>query len=212
MQQNEEKVFVISSGIKLRESTNPESNENSPFELDPLQFSSLGQLIRRTAYCLKAASRFLKQKGKLRLPTEIDHHRAKVMWLLWDQSRMYQKAETKNSNVSYSRNLQVITDEDNLIRCKTRLNWAKLQRNEVEPILLAKRTNLTRLIILSIHENNLHAGTAHVLAALRRQYWLPHGRREIFKVIQKNCHTCRRQNAQPFRSPEMAQLPEFRIT
>ncbi|KAK7592939.1 hypothetical protein V9T40_007691 [Parthenolecanium corni] len=208
----ERKILLIQKAVELKNTVDPASDDGAPFDLKPSNFRSFGNLIRRTATCIKAAARFLRGRGTLSEHREVDFQLARRMWLRWDQQRIYKLTANKNSNVSYLRNLRVKEDEHRIIRCVTRIEWAKLPRDEVEPILLAKGTELTKLIILSTHTNVMHAGTAQTLAELRKEYWVPHGRREVYKVIKNFCFTCRRHDAQPFRTPELAPLPEFRIS
>ncbi|KAK7592957.1 hypothetical protein V9T40_007709 [Parthenolecanium corni] len=210
LQVEEQRILLTKEAVKLKNAVDPKSNQDSPFDLNPQDFQTFGQLLRRTAFCLKAASRFLRGRGTIQRITEIDCEPARLRWIRWDQQRIYEPVNQK-PNVSYLRNLKIRIDEDNIIRCVTRVKWAQISREEAEPILLPKSTHLTRLIILTIHQNIYHAGTAHTLAELRKKYWLPHGRREVYQAIRSTCFKCRRADAQPFRTPHMADLPEFRI-
>ena len=56
-----------------------------------------------------------------------------------------------------------------------------------------------------------HVGTSHTLSQLRRQYWIPHGRQAVKKVLGR-CLTCRRYNGPAFRMPRMSDLPPERVT
>uniref|UniRef100_A0A914EKC3 Integrase catalytic domain-containing protein n=1 Tax=Acrobeloides nanus TaxID=290746 RepID=A0A914EKC3_9BILA len=49
-------------------------------------------------------------------------------------------------------------------------------------------------------------------ANLRERYWLPQGSKMIMNIIKKNCFTCRRYDARPFKLPPMPPLPTERIT
>lgn len=209
--EEEEKLLLIKTEVQLKSNVDLNSTDNSPFDLNPELFSTMGKLIRRTAYCLRAASKFLRGRGTIAQQTELDYEDARNRWHKWDQQRVYEPANKKKSNVSYLRNLQVREDENGIIRCLTRMKWARVSRDEAEPILLPKKTPLTKLLILSIHYNNRHAGTAHTLAILRRQHWLPQGRREVYMTLKNHCHVCRRFEAEPYKNPDIAPLPEFRI-
>ncbi|KAK7571949.1 hypothetical protein V9T40_014421 [Parthenolecanium corni] len=201
--------FAAEHEEEVKKDVNVAQSEGAPFGLNPNDFETMGALLRRTAYLLRAAGRFLRGRGTLPELGPLDYQRARIIWLRWDQQRFYEPANRNKTNVSYLKNLRVSEDENGIMRCHTRLRRAQ---NEIEPILLVKRSTLTRLLILSFHLMNRHVGTAHTLAALRRQYWLPHGRREVFTVIKEHCHTCRRYEAKPYQTPEMAPLPEFRVS
>ncbi|KAK7605302.1 hypothetical protein V9T40_007160 [Parthenolecanium corni] len=203
------RILLFNTLMQVKKDVNLTQNEGAPFGLNPGDFQTTGALWRRTAYLLRAAGRFLRGRGTLPELGPLDYQKARTLWLHWDQHRFYEPANRNKTNVSYLKNLRVSEDENGIMRCHTRLKRAQ---NENEPILLVKRSTLTRLLILSFHLMNRHVGTAHTLAALRRQYWLPHGRREVFQVIKEHCHTCRRYEARPYQTPEMAPLPEFRVS
>lgn len=207
----EERILLTRALVQVKKTVNPTCTDGSPLGINPADYETVGRLTRLTAICLRAAGRFLRGRGTLPADGPLDYALARRMWLRWDQQRIYEPAEGRNTNVSYLRNLRVSEDEHGLLRCETRIKSAKVTRDEAEPILLVKRSGLTRLVILSIHRNNFHSGTAHTLAALRRSYWLPQGRREVYQVVKGGCLTCRRYDARPFRAPEMAPLPPFRI-
>ncbi|KAK7601984.1 hypothetical protein V9T40_009425 [Parthenolecanium corni] len=204
-------ILFLHATIRLKKHADPIKNDGAPFNLNPNDFPTMGNLIRRTAFCLRAAGRFLRGRGTISPQGSLDYESARWRWIRWDQQRTYEASETDKTNVSYLRNLKASTDENGIIRCETRLKNAKITRNEAEPILLVKKSALTKLIILTFHFNNKHVGTAHTLAALRRQYWLPHGRREVYHIIKTHCHACPRYDTQPLRTPEMAPLPPFRV-
>ena len=211
--EEESRILLIETAVRLKKNVDPMKNEGAPFGLDPLAFSNIGALIRTTSLAVN----FIRRLRRKRLGASLENKDSYIAifnwWLRWDQRRVYETIENKQrTNVAYLRNLQIKEDEDGIIRCLTRFRWANLPREEIEPILLVKRSALTRQIILSTHENNMHTGTAHTLAALRKRYWLPQGRREVYTVLRKYCHTCRRKNAEPFKAPPMAPLPPFRIT
>lgn len=207
-----ERLLLFRSLLQVKKEVDVSKNEGAPFELNPSDFSSVGALMRRTAYCLRTAGRFLRGRGSIPAREPLNYARARTLWFRWDQQRFYEPATRNKANVSYLKNLKVSEDEKGVMRCHTRLQWSRVPRNEIEPILLVKKSPLTRLLILSVHSANAHVGTSHTLAALRRQYWLPHGRREVFQTLKSFCHTCRRYEAQPFQAPEMAPLPAFRIS
>ena len=52
----------------------------------------------------------------------------------------------------------------------------------------------------------LHAGVVSTMAKVREQYWVPRLRRLTKRVV-KNCHGCRRFQAQAFSFPPQGNLP-----
>ncbi|MCP9260846.1 Integrase core domain containing protein [Dirofilaria immitis] len=51
---------------------------------------------------------------------------------------------------------------------------------------------------------------AHTLSELRIEYWIPKGRTEVKRVLNK-CRSCKRWKAKPFKLPIMPNLPKPRI-
>uniref|UniRef100_A0A1I7VAL5 Integrase_H2C2 domain-containing protein n=1 Tax=Loa loa TaxID=7209 RepID=A0A1I7VAL5_LOALO len=69
---------------------------------------------------------------------------------------------------------------------------------------------ITKLFIQHQHEDLHHAGIAHTLSELRRNFWIPKGRTEVKSVLNK-CMACKRWRAKPFKLPVMPNVPETRI-
>ena len=63
---------------------------------------------------------------------------------------------------------------------------------------------------MDAHYKVLHSGTSQTLAKLRQEYWIPHGRTVVKKLI-KDCRVCRRVEGTPFAMPKMPSLPTERV-
>ncbi|KAL1282342.1 hypothetical protein QQF64_001145 [Cirrhinus molitorella] len=97
-----------------------------------------------------------------------------------------------------------------LIRVGGRLRkLADSDPEQIHPIVLDPKHNLTKLLIKEFDERLLHPGTERLSAEMRRQYWILRGRQAI-KHHQINCPSCQRWRAQP-RVPQMADLPPERL-
>ncbi|MEW8314042.1 MAG: hypothetical protein AB2658_03330, partial [Candidatus Thiodiazotropha endolucinida] len=77
--------------------------------------------------------------------------------------------------------LQPKLDEDGLLRSDGRLKYAEFLSYDVRfPVILPRRSWITRLIIKHFHEQGHHAsGTNQTLAALSARYWIVSAREEI---------------------------------
>ena len=64
--------------------------------------------------------------------------------------------------------LNLFIDEQGLIRAK-----GKFKHRNYFPLLLSNESYLTELIILDLHQRLAHSGCYHVLAELRRHYFIP---------------------------------------
>jgi hypothetical protein len=78
-----------------------------------------------------------------------------------------------------------------------------------EQIILPKGCRVVDLIIDQCHRDNMHVGREHVLALLRKNYWIVKPRRAVDSVLSR-CMVCRKRRATPC-IQKMADLPADRI-
>ena len=107
--------------------------------------------------------------------------------------------------------LGLCLDVDGLIRCRGRLQYARLPHNTKFPILIPKESHLSILIVRATHCMVLHGGVRETLTELRQSYWIPKGRQLVKTEIRK-CVTCRKVEGPPFRSVHSPPLPDIRVT
>ena len=62
------------------------------------------------------------------------------------------------------RELNIIVDKENLLRCEGRLQYAPLPYDSKTPILLNDKLKLALLIVKNIHECYKHIGLKHTLS------------------------------------------------
>ena len=72
----------------------------------------------------------------------------------------------------------------------------KFKHRNYFPLLLSNESYLTELIILDLHQRLAHSGCYHVLAELRRHYFIPKHFSMVKKCLKK-CVQCRRFNNRP---------------
>lgn len=77
------------------------------------------------------------------------------------------------------------------------------------PVYLPDSQRYTEKFVTQAHLERLHGGVVSAMAKLREQYWVPRLRRLTKRVV-KNCHGCRRFQAQAFSSPPQENLPKDR--
>jgi len=102
-------------------------------------------------------------------------------------------------------------DDQGLIRCHGRLQYAPITSEAIYPILLPRKEYFTDLLIFSYHKTSFHAGVAQTLATIRHEFWIPKGRSQVRKVINE-CQTCRRWEGGPFKMPKMPPIPKMRLS
>ena len=107
--------------------------------------------------------------------------------------------------------LNLIMDNDGLIRAKGRLSYSDLTYDTKFPILIPSRNLVTTLIIKECHKVVQQNGVKETLSQLRTKYWVCKARQRI-KTILSNCITCKKHSQKPYSEPLTAQLPDYRVT
>ena len=87
--------------------------------------------------------------------------------------------------------LQQKLDDDGLLRSDGRLKNAKFLLYDVRyPVILPRKSWITKLIVKDFHEKGNHAsGTNQTLATLSARYWVISGR-EATRECEKECAEC----------------------
>ena len=138
---------------------------------------------------------------------------AKKYWELYIQQKNFReayKALQTNQRNTLKEQLGLKLDEDSLIRCRGSFVNVKLPEEVKYPKLLPRKQHFKDLIIESYHKGLLHAGVTHTLSQLRHEYWIPHGRTEVKRVLRK-CTICCRHEGGPYKMPPMAPWPKSRV-
>ena len=180
--------------------------------IDLNRFSNLQRLLRVTAYVL----RFIKiLKERMKGDEQVfesdisatDLKEAEQCWISDVQGslRLNKKFE------SWSREFDLFTDCDGLLRCRGRMSHAELPYTTKHPILLDSNHGFTALVIRDCHRRVMHNGVKETLTELRSKFWLVKGRQAVKKLLH-NCVTCRRYEGKPYKAPPPPPLPDFRVT
>ena len=105
--------------------------------------------------------------------------------------------------------LSPVRDANGTIRVGGRIDKATTPEEARHPIILPRKSELVRLIILHDHVRQGHAGVEHTLNEVRQRYWIPQGRAAVKEQL-RNCSFCRRRRTIPA-PPRMADLPSQRL-
>ena len=186
------------------------------------QFS---KLIGTTVAVLRATKKFLALISKPCLshaPTESKasclEAKAELLWVQSIQGLHYVKeimfCKVKPCNKTVPELVHHFSlywdDRDSLLRCYNRQCDANLRTASVEPALLPKDSQFTKMKIQQVHARWGHVGVRQTLAILRSEYWVPQGRRVVTKVL-RQCQLCRRLTHPTFALPPPPPLPVNRI-
>ena len=175
--------------------------------------SSLSRLLRITAWLLRFVDKLRKQTSNNGPLIASEINRAKLKWDLYVQDRCYSEViqmikQGKKTNIGDELNL--VINDDGLLRCKGRYDNVGLSEDARYPKLLHKNDHYTKLVIEYYHGMYLHSGVTQTLAHTRKEYWIPQGRSQV-KTTLNQCRVCRRTEGNPFRMPRMPPWPKERV-
>lgn len=180
------------------------------------KYSSFTRLLRITALCMKAISRFRKSQDFTNSITTQDLEAARMYWIKSVQHASFSqeiKTLSKGHILSRSNSLLRLTpflDSNGLLRLGGRLQSSFLNSNAKHPLIVPKDSPLTSLIISDAHQRTMHGGTQATLSYIRNNYWIVGGRMPVRSFILKciPCARYRQNRAQQI----IGQLPPERVT
>ena len=183
--------------------------EDSPL-IDIERYSSLHRLRRVMAWIQRFKKNMIAKikKEELNLAPDLsvqEISEAEILLIVEAQ-----KVLRRNGTLAKSRQQLGIFEEDNLLKCKGRMEHSELEIGACTPILLPRNHHFTKLIVENVHRRVGHNGVRSTLTELRTRFWIIKGRQYVKKVIGK-CVVCKRQEGKPYQAPLTAPLPEFRV-
>ncbi|XP_058828874.1 uncharacterized protein LOC131688562 [Topomyia yanbarensis] len=118
-------------------------------------------------------------------------------------------AKIEKSSCLYK--LSPVLDAEGVLRVRGRLEKNEsIPFDKRYPIILSRKHEITKKLILHFHEKYGHANRETVFNELRQKFWIPNARAAIQQVT-KECVWCKVNRCVP-RIPMMAPLPVQRIT
>ena len=184
-----------------------------PFE----RFSSLNKLIGVTAQVLRVP--YLLFKDKLKSYNVDFNTKAKLHLIYVMQVQSFQEEfsflrsqYTKQHIPNLVRDMDLFIDKDGLLRSRLRVDKVDNFSYEVKnPILLAKKHPLTKLIVLNCHARVKHLGIRATLNKVRMAgYRIPQPRQSVKNAISP-CEICQKFNSLAFKYPRITNLPKHRV-
>ena len=176
---------------------------------DPEKYGEFKKLIRVTALVLRAVHNFKSgaHGETLAGPLSTEEYAyAENLWLREMQQSVIKSQRFKE----LEQQLGLYRDDNELLRCKGRLQNATIPFNAKYPIFLPSDHYLTVLIIQDCHKRVLHNGVRETLVELRSRFWIVKGRQIVRKVLSR-CVDCKRIEGQHYAIPPTAPLPQFRV-
>ena len=185
------------------------------------RFSKLNKLIGVTARMLEFLNKFniLKDNHMNLLWGNLDPHKcAKIYLFKFMQSQSFPEElaylrDPQSKQVpNLVSNLNLFIDEFGVLRSDGRSGkCSTFEYDLINPILLDKHHDLTKLIIKDCHEKCQHLGIGSTLTKVRMSgFWIPKARQAVKSVI-STCYMCKRFNSLSFKYPKVTNLPKHRV-
>ena len=198
----------------------------SPQPLVPFnRYSKLNKLIGVTAKVIEGTGK-LNNKFKVstgnsmqKLWGSSDPHQCAKIYLLRfmqkecfpDELEYLQNPQNKDvPNLVSSLNLFI--DKSGVLRSDGRSGKCDAYEYDlVNPILIAKNHDLTKLIIEDCHLKCQHLGIGSTLNKVRMSgFWIPRARQAVKNVL-SSCFMCKKFNSLSFKYPKVTNLPKHRV-
>ena len=103
-----------------------------------------------------------------------------------------------------------IIKENNIFKCKGRLENVSIPTEAKLLILIYHEHYLFKLIVWDIHKKLKHAGTKQTISELKQKYWVCQSRNYVRNIIRK-CLTCRKLLRKPYNYPKTPPLTKLRL-
>ena len=174
------------------------------------KFSSIHRLLRVSVLVQRFVNNLKKSKSgekKEQGPiTTQEIEESENLWLKSVQSSMFEDRKYQQ----WRDQLGLFLDEQDLIRCKGRIEHADLPYTARHPVLLPQTHPFTDLAILDCHHRVGHNGVKETLSELRFRFRIIRGR-QVVRRIPFRCCKCRRFEGNSYPATPPPVLPEFRV-
>ena len=172
------------------------------------RFSSLQKLLHATAYSVRFIEGCERKERKPDSVVEIDEaEKSLELWIKYEQFLIRNGKNFKQ----LKKQLNLMEDENGILRLKGRLENSHLPYDAKHPILLDRNSYFTKLVILDAHEKVLHLRMKSTLNELRTRFWICSGRKTVSATI-KDCVTCLEAIGTPMIGPAPPDLPDYRVS
>lgn len=101
--------------------------------------------------------------------------------------------------------LSPLVGEDSLIWVRGRLEHSYLPYNTVHPVILDRKSRVTKLLVIQTHINYKHAGPNVMMSVLAEEYHIV-GIKQLMRETSRSCVTCQKAYAKTA-AQLMGQLP-----
>ena len=180
------------------------------------RYSSFDRLLRTMAWCRRFANNALQRDKEMspRLtPKELETSRITRLQVCQYQTfpnvlETLRKGKELPSRFSLL-SLRPFLDEKGMLRVGGCLKNTGLEFRSVHPLILSRKSPITRLLVEQIHFHANHAGPSTMLSLLAEQFYIP-GVKKLVRTISRACVICQKTYAKTA-GQMMGQLPADRV-
>ncbi|XP_065070793.1 uncharacterized protein LOC135695590 [Rhopilema esculentum] len=190
--------------------------------IDINRFSSKGRLLRSLAWVHRFLNNLRSSVRKENLVldqwvTADEISQAEIVLIKGIQQQSFNSeiefviGKSKSKQVPPLVNqFNLFTDEQGLLRCKSRLLHASVVNESKTPILLPSKSYYSELVIAEAHSKVFHDGISETLNCARQKYWILRGR-EMAKKHIRRCGKCKWFEGPTFKFNVTPDLPKIRV-
>lgn len=154
--------------------------------IDPTRVNSWTHLVRVTLFVLRFLSLILQRSGLFhpslaKRRKEIHRISTNGPFTAEDAilaEKLFIRMDQMDDGEEFHRH-QTITDEDGILRLRSRLEMSDQPFGFSHPIILSRHSSLVDLIILHCHRRRHHLGVDSTLTEFLSEYWTPHARQRV---------------------------------
>lgn len=184
--------------------------------LDINRFNARRKLLRVTALVFKFINLLRRKDNNQKSRSAYDLQLADEVWTRSIQRSSfhdeYQALINQKTRESHRYNqLNLLIDDEGLIRCQGRIEESTVTQEARHPILMPSCHPYTVFLIKERHKSVHHNGIRETLNAIRQTHWIVKGKEAVKRVTTK-CIICHRYDGRPYNSPPMPDLPDTSIS
>lgn len=198
--ENEEEL--IASEQSKSTTVNVEINTED-FSNRLLYFSTYSKIVRLMARLLRMSPRIRREYTITSLHIGYSEYKNAEKTLMKIIQKEY------NTDMKKNNKKLITTEEDGILKVKTRLEYSEEDKSFIYPILLPGKSEIIKRLAQQTHLDMHHAGSLTMMTTLRNTYWIT-GIRRLTKKIVANCMNCKRYKVKHYEVPEPP-LPKDRI-
>ncbi|XP_059062116.1 uncharacterized protein LOC131854947 [Achroia grisella] len=182
------------------------------------KYSSLRKLVRVVALCRRflLSRTALQPEKKNKYVSNEEYTEALNVCIrqhqsIYFQEDLYNLEKTgKLNNKSKLTSLSPFVEDVGVLRVGGRLQYSQMSEEMKHPILIAKKSHFTHLLIAEAHSRTLHGGPQLMINYLRTKYWIIDVKNMV-KLYVRKCVVCIRHGS-IVEHQLMGQLPSVRVT